>query len=118
MGGYRIPKGSAVDVSPYVVHRHPAFWDEPERFIPERFSPEQAAARHKYAYIPFSTGPRMCIGNTFALIEATLVLATVARRFRPRLAGSALLAATPLATLRPRGGMPMIVEPRHAVVAG
>jgi cytochrome P450 len=118
IGGYRIPKGSAVDISPYIVHRHPAFWAEPERFNPERFSPEQAAARHKYAYIPFSTGPRMCIGNTFALIEATLVLATVAQRFRPRMADGVLPQPMPLVTLRPRGGMPMIVERRSVTVAG
>jgi cytochrome P450 len=118
IGGYHIPKGSAVDISPYIVHRHPAFWDAPERFIPERFTPERTAARHKYAYIPFSTGPRMCIGNTFALLEATLVLATVAQRFRPRLARGVLPAPTPLITLRPHGGMPMIVEPRRVAVAG
>lgn len=118
IGGYRIPKGAAVDISPYVVHRHPAFWDEPERFMPERFSPERTAARHKYAYIPFSTGPRMCIGNTFALMEATLVLATIAQRFRPRLADGALPGVMPLVTLRPRGGMPMVVEPRSMAVIG
>lgn len=110
IGDYRIPAGSAVDISPYLTHRHPAFWDEPERFEPERFAPERAAARHKYAYFPFSTGPRMCIGNSFALIEATLILATAARRFRPRLANGTIPQPVPLITLRPAGGMPMLIE--------
>lgn len=112
IGGFRIPKGSAVDLSPYLTHRHPDFWPDPERFDPERFSPERAAQRHKYAFFPFSTGPRMCIGNSFALMEATLVLASIARRHRLRLAGGALPAPEPLITLRPKGGMPMIIERR------
>lgn len=114
IGGYGIPAGSAVDISPYVTHRHPDFWPDPERFDPERFAPERAAGRHRHAYLPFSTGPRMCIGNGFALTEATLVLATVARGHRLRLAGGALPAPEPLVTLRPRGGMPVVVERRVA----
>jgi cytochrome P450 len=117
IGGYRIPKGSAVDLSPYLTHRHPEFWPDPERFDPERFTPERAAARHKHAYIPFSTGPRMCIGNSFALIEATLVLATLARRLRLRLAEGRIPAPEPLVTLRPRGGMPMLLERRAPKLA-
>lgn len=112
IGGYRIPKGSAVDLSPYLVHRHPVFWPDPERFDPKRFAPEQVAARHKYAYIPFSAGPRQCIGNSFALMEATLILATVAQRYRLRLVGSSLPAMEPLVTLRPQGGMAMVPELR------
>jgi cytochrome P450 len=112
VGGYRIPGGSWADISAYVTHRHPAFWPDPERFDPERFTPEAAAARHKYAYIPFSTGPRMCIGNSFALMEATLALATVARRLRLRLPDGRLPDPEPLVTLRPRGGMPMVPERR------
>src|SRR4029450_9800200 len=68
----------AVAVSPYVMHRHPAFWEEPETFMPERFTPERTSVRHRFAYIPFAAGPRQCIGNTFALTEAQLVLAIVA----------------------------------------
>ena len=110
IGGYRIPKGSSVDISPYATHRHPAFWPNPERFEPERFTPDQVAARHKYAYVPFSTGPRICIGNSFALMEATLVLAVLARRLRLRLPSGKLPAPEPLLTLRPLGGMHMLVE--------
>jgi cytochrome P450 len=107
VGGYRIPAGSAVDISAYVTHRHPDFWERPESFEPERFTPEAVAARHKYAYIPFSTGPRMCIGNSFALMEATLALATLARRYRLRLPADHVLAPAPLVTLRPAGGLPV-----------
>jgi len=112
IGGYRIPKGTAIDICPYITHRHPEFWPDPERFDPERFTPEQVARRHKQAYFPFSAGPRMCIGNTFALMEAILILATVARRYRLRLASPELPPGEPLITLRPKGGMPMLVEPR------
>lgn len=112
IGGYRLPKGSAVDISAYVTHRHPEFWPNPERFEPERFTPEQQAARHKYAYIPFSTGPRICIGNNFALMEATLALATIARRVRPHMSGP-MPTPEPLITLRPLGGLRMGVERRE-----
>lgn len=110
IGGRRIPAGSSVDISPYVTHRHPAFWDDPERFDPERFTPERVAARPRYAYFPFSGGPRQCIGNSFALMEAPLLLATIAQRLRMRLAHGAMPGLDPLATLRPKGGMAMVIE--------
>jgi cytochrome P450 len=112
IGGFRIPRGSSIDISPFVTHRHPAFWKQPEQFDPERFTPEQVAARHKYAYIPFSTGPRMCIGNSFALFEAALVLATIAQRYQLRVPANHSLAITPLVTLRPRDGLPAYLEPQ------
>jgi cytochrome P450 len=110
IGGYRIPAGSSVDISPYVTHRHPAFWERPDAFEPERFSPDQVAARHKYAYIPFSTGPRMCIGNSFALMETTIILAMVAQRYRLRVAPGHVVRPAPLVTLRPDGGLPVFAE--------
>ncbi|MFP2928619.1 cytochrome P450 [Pyxidicoccus sp. 3LG] len=112
IGGYRIPKGSWVDVSPYVTHRHPDFWERPEEFIPERFLPEASAKRPRYAYFPFSGGPRQCIGNGFAMMEAQLILATVAQRFRPRRLPGHVLTPEPLITLRPAGGLPMHLERR------
>lgn len=111
IGGHRIPAGSSVDISPYVTHRHPAFWDKPDAFVPERFAPDQAA-RPRFAYFPFSGGPRQCIGNSFALMEAQLILSTVAQRFRLRLQPGQVVTPDPLITLRPRGGLPMIVERR------
>ena len=82
IGGYHIPAHTIIFWSQYVVHRHPAFWHHPEQFDPLRFSPEEVKKRHPYAYIPFSNGPRVCIGNSFALAEMQLVLATIAQRYR------------------------------------
>lgn len=82
--GFRIPAGSAVLVSPYFTHRHPDFWPDPERFDPDRWTPEAEAERHPAAYHPFAAGPRVCIGNSFALLEAHLLLALLAREFAPR----------------------------------
>ncbi|MFP2903749.1 cytochrome P450 [Pyxidicoccus sp. 3LFB2] len=115
IGGFRIPRGTSVDVSPYVTHRHPDFWERPEAFLPERFSPEASAQRPRYAYFPFSGGPRQCIGNGFAMMEAQLILATVAQRYRPRTLPGHVLTPEPLITLRPKGGLPMSLERRSPV---
>jgi cytochrome P450 len=80
--GYEVAPGATVMLSPYITHRLAAFWDNPEAFDPDRFTPERAAGRHKYAYIPFITGPRQCIGNSFALAEIQLALATLLQRYR------------------------------------
>ena len=82
IGGYHLPRGWLVFIIPFVMHRHRAYWDEPESFDPERFTPERSAARPKFVYLPFGAGPRQCIGNQFAMIEAHLVLATLAHRYR------------------------------------
>ncbi|HZI11286.1 MAG TPA: cytochrome P450 [Myxococcus sp.] len=114
IGGFRIPAGTSVDISPYVTHRHPDFWERPDEFLPERFSPEASAQRPRYAYFPFSGGPRQCIGNSFAMMEAQLILATLAQRFRPRRLPGHELVPEPLITLRPKGGLPMRLERRSA----
>jgi len=80
--GRRVPAGAIVMVSPYFTHRLEAFWPDPARFDPERFAPDAARLRHPFAYLPFSLGPRICIGMQFALYEARLVLAMVLRRYR------------------------------------
>ena len=80
--GYHIPARSSVTVCSYVTHRHPRFWDDPERFDPDRFTPERCAARPRLAYLPFGGGPRICIGNEFALMEEQLLLAMTLRRYR------------------------------------
>ncbi|MBX3012718.1 MAG: cytochrome P450 [Caldilineaceae bacterium] len=82
LGDYPIPAGSMILPSPFLVHRHPDFWPDAERFDPERFSPEQAESRPKYAYIPFANGPRICIGNNFALLEMVLAIAMITARYR------------------------------------
>jgi cytochrome P450 len=108
--GYRIPAGAIVMISPYVVHRHTAYWDNPEAFDPERFTPERSANRPHYAYFPFGGGPRQCIGKGFALMEAQLILATLAQRCRLRHVPGHQVEPQALMTLRPRGGLPMTVE--------
>jgi cytochrome P450 len=82
IGGYHVPAGSDVLISPYTLHRHPAFWDDPDRFNPDRFDPGAATSRPRYAYIPFGAGPRFCVGNHLGLLEATLVLVTLVRDLR------------------------------------
>jgi cytochrome P450 len=112
VGGYPVKKAETVLMSPYILHHDPRWWDEPERFIPERFSPENEARLHKHAYIPFGSGPRICIGSSFALMEARLLLAALARRWRLHLVGDAP-DTEPLITLRPLGGLPMRLERRQ-----
>ncbi|GAB4213428.1 MAG: cytochrome P450 [Roseiflexaceae bacterium] len=103
IGGYRIPAGAVVSISPYVVHRLPGLWDNPEGFDPQRFSPEQTATRHPYAFFPFAGGPRQCIGNSLALMESQLILATLAQRYRLDLLPGQRIQPDPSVTLRPNG---------------
>ncbi len=110
--GFRMPAGSLVFLSPYVTHRHPEFWPDPERFSPERFAPERIATLDRFAYFPFGGGPRLCIGAPFANLEMLIVLSSIVQRFRLRLAPGAVVEAEPLVTLRPRHGMPMLLEHR------
>jgi cytochrome P450 len=108
--GHPIPAGAFVMLSPYVLHRHPDYWERPDAFDPERFAPGQGNGRPRFAYFPFGGGPRQCIGQSMALVEAQLVLATVLGRCRLRPASDEPVEAEALATLRPRGGLPMTVE--------
>jgi len=112
LGGFQLPRGWLAFVIPYVLHRLPAFWRDPDAFDPERFSPERSADRPKFAYIPFGAGPRQCIGNQFALIETQLIVATLAQAYRLQLVPRHSAEPWPLITLRPRYGMPMIIERR------
>lgn len=117
IGGFAIAAGATVLLSPYVTHRHPEFWENPEGFDPDRFLPERAADRPRYAYFPFGGGQRMCIGREFALVEAQLVLATLARRFRLELVPGHLPRPDPILTLRPKGPVPMTLRRRRARAA-
>ena len=110
LGGYRVPKGTQVGLFQYVVHRDPRFFSDPDTFRPERW--EAASHLPRFAYFPFGGGPRICIGNTFAMMESVLVLATLMRRFRFEAAPGGKLELKPSITLRPRHGLPMWVTPR------
>jgi cytochrome P450 len=112
IGPHRIPKGAMVTLSPWVTHRDPRLWPDPERFDPERFLPEAVRQRHKFAYFPFGGGPRVCIGNSFALMEGRLILATLAQRYRLRLEPGHPVEPQGRITLRPRHGMRMTIEER------
>jgi cytochrome P450 len=111
--GLVLPPRSLAFLSPYATHRHPDFWSDPEGFDPERFREDRRTeGRPTFAYFPFGGGPRKCIGEVFALVEATLILATLARRFDLELPVGMLPEPEPVITLRPRGGLPMRVKPR------
>ena len=114
VGGFVLPANASVVLSPYVVHRHPAFWDEPDRFMPERFAPELARTRPQFAYFPFGGGPRLCIGNHFALMEAQLIIAMIVQRYRLRVEPGHPVEPEALITLRPRHGVRVVLERRAA----
>jgi len=80
--GYDIPAGTNIFFSPYYLHRHPDFWDEPDAFKPDRFAPTEVKKRHKFAFIPFSAGPRRCIGDYFSIVEMQIHLGTMAQKFK------------------------------------
>jgi cytochrome P450 len=106
LGGYRIPRGAWVFVSPYATHHDPRFYPDPDRFDPERFSPERQAAIPQFAYIPFGGGPRMCIGNHFTFTLLAMALAVIAQRFRITLRDDpATIVPDPSLALRPRFGI-------------
>jgi cytochrome P450 len=112
IGGYHVPAGADVLVSPYTLHRHPEYWPDPLRFDPDRFDPDRSAGRPRYAYIPFGAGPRFCVGNSLGMMEATMVLAMVSRRLRLDAVRGHRVVPEPMLSLRIRGGLPMRV---HAV---
>ena len=110
--GHRMPAGAEVLILPWLIHRKPSLWENPERFDPERFAPERAAARPRFAYIPFGAGARICIGAAFAMTEAVLILATIAQRYQLHLAPGFPVEPQGLITLRPRCGLLMNLERR------
>lgn len=112
LNGYHVPARSILLMSQYVMHRNPKYFPEPDRFIPERWTPEAREGRPKFSYFPFGGGPRVCIGENFAWMEGTLVLATLAQKWRMRLIPGHPVELYPLVTLRPKHGMKMILERR------
>jgi cytochrome P450 len=112
LAGRRIEKGTQVLISPWIVHRHRRLWDDPEDFRPERFMPPKDRDIPRGAFIPFGLGPRVCIGRSFAVQEILVVLATILPMFHFRLLDAQSVSPEARITLRPAGGMPMIVTPR------
>lgn len=111
LGETPIAAGTYVIICPYTMHRHPDFWPQPEQFDPGRFAPQQRAARHRFAYIPFGGGPRLCIGARFAEMESMVILATLAQRFT--LTPTELPRPLARVTIRPHNGMLMQIGPRE-----
>ena len=115
IGGVRIPRGNRVIISAYVTHRHPDLWTDPESFDPERFREATLMERPpqnlpRYAYFPFSGGPRQCVGVNFAAMEATLVLATIAQSFELSVVPGHPIQPEPSFTLRPGNGLPVTLR--------
>jgi len=110
IGGLSVKAGTTVLISPYVVHRHPDFWEDAERFDPDRFAPERTIIRH--AYIPFGEGPRLCIGNSFAMMEMQLILAMIAQTYHLSLQPGVEIRPTTMPVLRPNNDLLMHLRPR------
>jgi cytochrome P450 len=113
LGGHHIKRHALIVIAPYVLHRHRRLWDRPDDFDPSRFLGAAKARIPRFAYLPFGAGPRTCIGASFALQEATLVLATLIHRFDMHLVPGANIWPSQKITLRPAGGLPMRVMPRQ-----
>jgi cytochrome P450 len=112
LGGEEVRTGDLVSIWPWLIHRHRTLWTDPDRFDPERFSPERKEARHRFQYIPFGGGPRTCVGSRFAMAEGLTILACWLSgwRFRPRPGRNVELSG--MVTLRPKGGLPLLIERR------
>ena len=113
VAGKELPKDTIVAMCMYTAHRNPKYWPNPEGFDPDRFLPERSEDRPRYAYFPFGAGPRMCIGNHFAMMEAKLLVAMLIQRFDVELRPGHRVALDPGVTLRPKGGLPMRITPRR-----
>ncbi|HEY0745389.1 MAG TPA: cytochrome P450 [Steroidobacteraceae bacterium] len=112
--GFKVTPGLQVLISPWVLHRHRRLWDDPERFDPTRFTKESSDKRPRFAYLPFGGGPRVCIGATLAMTEATLILAVLARRFQVRVKKPQEVKLQTRITLRPKNGLLTILKRRPA----
>jgi len=112
IGGYHVPAGASVLISQWVLHRDPRYFERPEEFDPDRWSDGLIRRQPKYTYLPFGGGPRACIGNSFAMLEAVLAVATVASRFRFQLVPGAPVVPWASITLRPRHGLQVVVQRR------
>lgn len=116
--GYRIPKGTQIFYSPYVLHQDPRWFPEPQRFDPDRFSPEREAQIPKGAYVPFSGGSRVCMGKSFAMMEAQIILATMLQRIHPNVPADYVPDKLAELSMHPRGGLPFNVRLRARAASG
>jgi cytochrome P450 len=112
IGAFRVPAGTQLLMSPWVMHRDPRYFEEPETFYPDRWAGDATRGLPKYAYFPFGGGPRLCIGQSFAKIETVLLLGTIAQKFKFSLAEGQRIKPLPSITLRPDKGMRMVIEGR------
>jgi cytochrome P450 len=113
LGSYQVKRRTLIVMAPYVLHRHRKLWDRPDVFDPRRFLGEEKQRVDRFAYMPFGAGVRTCIGSTFALQEATLVLAALVKNFKMQLSPDARVWPMLRVTLRPENGLPMLIEPRQ-----
>jgi cytochrome P450 len=113
IGGRAIRKDAELVILPWVLHRHRTLWEDPDRFDPDRFSKERSASRPRFAYLPFGGGPRVCIGAQLALTEISLLVATIAQRYRLKLVPAQDIVLLHRVTLRPRDGIRMQLERRR-----
>lgn len=113
INGYFIPKGSLVNVATFMIHRHPEFWENPDKFNPDNFLPEKVNQRPKFTYFPFGGGKRVCIGQNFALMEATIIIALISQRFKLELLPNQQIEIDPTFTLRPKNGIKVKVWLRN-----
>ncbi|WP_304454015.1 cytochrome P450 [Nocardiopsis sp. YSL2] len=111
VGGYHVPAGADVLICPYTLHRRPDAWERPHDFDPDRFGSDRREERHRYAYIPFGAGPRVCVGSNLGMMEAVFVLASIARELRLTLPPGHRAVPEPMLSLRVRDGLPMTVHP-------
>jgi cytochrome P450 len=112
LAGRPVRAGQSVILPIYALHRHEALWERPTAIDPDRFAPERSSGRHRFAYLPFGAGPRVCIGASLALLEATLILATLVAELRFAAPQGARPKPAMWFTLRPEGGIPLEVSPR------
>lgn len=112
--GVKVKKGASIAIGPWLLHHHNRLWDDPTRFDPDRFLPERSAGRHRFAYLPFGAGPRVCIGQVLAMNEAVLILASLAQRYQLRLAPGEVVQPQANITLRPKHGLKMTLTHRRA----
>jgi cytochrome P450 len=110
VGGYHVPAGADVLISPYTLHRHPRYWPEPDRFDPERFDPDVQTDRPRYAHIPFGAGPRFCVGNHLGMMEASFIISALMRDLRLEKVPGHQVKPEPMMSLRLGGGLPMTVH--------